>query len=174
MTEAVYLAVARFRKPHGLKGEALIYPLTDEPNAVFVPGRVLVPVDEEGRPTGVEVVIQKARSYQRHWLVSFEGITERGVLESWGSVMLGAVQSELSPPEEGEMYLHEIPGSIVVEAGVEIGMVKEIVGVPGGSVLVIERDGREHMIPFRDPIVKRLDRENRRIEVVLPPGLLEV
>jgi len=172
--EAVYLAVARFRKPHGLKGEALIYPLTDEPDAVFVPGRVLVPVDEEGRPTGVEVVINKARSYQRHWLVSFEGITDRAVLESWGSVMLGAVQSELSPPEAGEMYLHEIPGSIVVEAGVEIGIAKEIVGVPGGSVLVVERDGREHMIPFRDPIVKRLDRKNRRIEVVLPPGLLEV
>lgn len=72
------------------------------------------------------------------------------------------------------MYLHEIPGSIVVEAGVEIGIAKEIVGVPGGSVLVVERDGREHMIPFRDPIVKRLDRKNRRIEVVLPPGLLEV
>ncbi len=58
--EAVYLAVARFRKPHGLKGEALIYPLTDEPDAVFVPGRVLVPVDEEGRPMGLEVVIHKA------------------------------------------------------------------------------------------------------------------
>jgi len=172
--EAAYLAVARFRKPHGLKGEALIYPLTDEPNAVFVPGRVLVPVDEEGRPMGVEVVILKARPYQRHWLVSFEGITERAVLESWGSVMLGVVQSELSPPEEGEMYLHEISGSIVVEAGVEIGIAKEIVGVPGGSVLVVERDGREHLIPFRDPIVKRLDRKNRRIEVVLPPGLLEV
>ena len=169
MTEAVYLAVARFRKPHGLKGEAVVFPLTDEPDAVFVPGRVLVPVDDEGRPTGAEVVIHKARPYQRNWLVSFEGITDRMVLESWGAVTLGADRSELRAPEQGEMYLHEIPGSIVVEAGV-----REIVGVPGGSVLVVERDGKEHLIPFRDPIVKRLDRDNRRIEVVLPPGLLEV
>ena len=174
MEEATYLAVARFRKPHGLKGEAVVFPLTDEPDAVFVPGRVLVPVDDEGRPTGVEVVIQKARPYQRHWLISFEGITDRAVLRSWGAVTFGADRSELRAPEEGEMYLHEIPGSHVVEDGVEIGIVREIVGVPGGSVLVVERDGKEHLIPFRDPIVKRLDRENRRIEVVLPPGLLEL
>ena len=29
--EAAYLAVARFRKPHGLKGEAVCWVLTDEP-----------------------------------------------------------------------------------------------------------------------------------------------
>ena len=174
MEEATYLAVARFRKPHGLKGEAVVFPLTDEPDAVFVPGRVLVPVDDEGRPAGVEVVIHKARPYQRHWLISFEGITDRVVLESWRGVTLGVDRSELRAPDEGEMYLHEIPGAHVVEDGVEIGIVREIVGVPGGSVLVVERDGKELLIPFRDPIVKRLDRENKRIEVVLPPGLLEV
>ncbi len=174
MEEATYLAVARFRKPHGLKGEAVVFPLTDEPEAVFVPGRVLVPVDDEGRATGVEVVIHRARPYQRNWLVCFEGITDRMVLESWDAVTLGADRSELRAPDEGEMYLHEIPGSQVVENGVTIGIAKEILGVPGGSVLVVERDGKEHLIPFRDPIVKRLDRKNRRIEVVLPPGLLEV
>jgi 16S rRNA processing protein RimM len=172
--EAAYLAVARFRKPHGLNGEALVYPMTDEPEAVFVPGRVLVPVDDEGRPNGVEVVIHHARPYQRHWLLAFEGISDRTVLESWGALTLGAVQGELRAPEEGEMYLHEVPGSRVVEAGVEIGVVKEIIGVPGGRVLVVERDGKECLIPFREPIVQRLDRATRSIEVVLPPGLLEV
>ncbi len=120
MEEATYLAVARFRKPHGLKGEAVVFPLTDEPEAVFVPGRVLVPVDDEGRATGVEVVIHRARPYQRNWLVCFEGITDRMVLESWDAVTLGADRSELRAPDEGEMYLHEIPGSHVIENGVII------------------------------------------------------
>jgi 16S rRNA processing protein RimM len=174
MMEAAYLAVARFRKPHGLKGEALVFPMTDEPEAVFVPGRVLVPLDDDGRPKGVEVVIDHARPYQRHWLLAFEGINDRSLSESWGALTLGAVQSELRAPEEGEMYLHEIPGSTVVEAGVEIGVVKEVVGVPGGRVLVVEQNGKEHLIPFREPIVQRLDRATRVIEVVLPAGLLEV
>jgi 16S rRNA processing protein RimM len=173
MAEAAYLAVARFRKPHGLKGDALVYPLTDEPDEVFVPGRVLVPVDDEGKPCGDEVVIRRARRYQRQWLLAFEGIG-RTKLEAWDAVALGAAQSELRAPDEGEMYLHEVPGSAVVEDGEVIGVVKDVVGVPGGRMLVVEGSGREHLIPFREPIVRRLDRESRRIEVTLPPGLLEV
>ncbi len=145
-----------------------------EPEEVFVPGRVLVPVDDDGRPCGDEVVIQRARPYQRHWLLAFEGIRDRTALESWDAVTLGAAQRELRAPDEGEMYLHEVPGSTVVEGGEVIGVVKDVVGVPGGRMLVVERRGREHLIPFREPIVQRLDREGRRIEVVLPPGLLEV
>ena len=33
-----YLAVGRLRKPHGLKGEFAIFPLTAEPDLVFAPG----------------------------------------------------------------------------------------------------------------------------------------
>ncbi len=172
--EASYLAVARFRKPHGLKGEALLYPLTDEPDEVLVQGRVLVPVDEAGKANGPELVIQHARSYQRCWLVRFEGITERKMLEGLAAVTLGAAVAELRPPGDGEMYLHEIPGATVVEGNTEIGVVKEVIGAPSNQIMVVIREGRDCLVPFREPIVKRLDRENRRIEVELPPGLLEV
>lgn len=171
---AAYLAVARFRKPHGLKGDALVLPLTDEPEDVFTAGRILVPIDEEGQSVGPQVVISHARRYQRHWLLSFEGIHDRSALENWSYKVLGAARDELRQPDDGEMYLHEIPGSTVVENGAEIGVVREVVGVPGGQVLVVVRNGREHLIPFRAPIVRRLDRTNRRIEVELPAGLLEV
>ena len=172
--EASYLAVARFRKPHGLKGDAQLYPLTDEPEEVFVEGRVLVPVDEAGNAIGRELVIHHARPYQRCWLVGFEGITERAMLEGWVAVTLGAAVAELRPPEHGEMYLHEIPGATVVEGNTEIGVVKEVIGAPSNQIMVVMCEGRDCLVPLREPIVKRLDRENRRIEVELPPGLLEV
>ncbi len=53
--EAAYLAVARFRKPHGLKGEAVCWVLTDEPERVFTVGRLLTPVDENGDRIGEPV-----------------------------------------------------------------------------------------------------------------------
>ena len=173
---ASYLAVAKFRKPHGLKGEALVYPLTDEPDEVFVAGRVLVPVDDEGRATASELVIHHARAYQRCWLLGFEGITDRSALEErgWSAVTFGASTDVLRPPTDGEMYLHEVPGSTVVEGDHEIGVVKEVIGVPGSQVLIVVRDGKDYLVPFREPIVKRLDRAGRRIEVELPLGLLEV
>ena len=172
--EAVYLGVARFLKPHGLKGEAVVFPLTDEPQEVFVKGRVLVPVDDDGIPLGEELVINHARPFQRRWLLLFEGISDRTVLETWPQFMLGARSNELKPPDDGEMYFHEIPGAAIVQDGVQIGTAKEILSVPGGRMLVMERDGRDHLIPFRAPIVARLDREARRIEVALPSGLLEI
>lgn len=174
--EASYLAVAKFRKPHGLKGEALVYPLTDEPDEVFVAGRVLVPLDDEGHAAGSELVIHHARAYQRSWLLGFEGITDRSAFEGggWSAVTLGASTDVLRPPTDGEMYLHEVPGSTVVEGDDVIGIVKEVLGVPGSQVLVVVRDGKDHMVPFRKPIVTRLDRAERRIEVKLPPGLLEI
>ncbi len=174
MPEAAFLVVARFLKPHGLHGETLVLPLTDEPNEVFVPGRVLVPVDEDGRTIGDELVITRARRHQRRWLLSFEGYTERSVVEQWPQQYLGARENELTPPAPGEMYEYEVPGSRVVEGESEIGMVLDLVDVPGGRFLVVEHDGQEKLIPFRSPFVVGIDREARRIDVKLPPGLLEV
>ena len=50
--EAAYLGVARFRKPHGLKGDAVVWVLTDEPEKVLVKGRKLTPVNDDGNPVG--------------------------------------------------------------------------------------------------------------------------
>jgi 16S rRNA processing protein RimM len=172
--EAAYLVVARFRKPHGLKGEALVISMTDEPEDVFVPGRLLVPVTDQGVPIGESVTISRARPFHRGWLLAFEGVDDRSVLDQWSGWHFGVRVEELRPLDEREMYVHEVPGAKVVERGVEIGVAKEIVEGPGGSLLVIEREGREHLIPFRAPIVVKLERESRTIEVALPPGLLEI
>lgn len=79
--EAGYLAVARFAKPHGLKGEAIVYVITDRPDEVFVAGRRLVPVDSAGRAVAGALTIERARPYHRRWLLKFEGIDQRTPLE---------------------------------------------------------------------------------------------
>ena len=174
--EAAYLVVARFIKPHGLKGEAQVVSMTDEPAEVFVPGRVLLPVDEDGTPVGDEVAIARARPFQRRWLLAFRGMDDRTAVEEWGRgvTWLGAAAAELRPPKDDELYVHEIPGCAVLEDGVEIGRAKALMGPEGGELLVVERQGREHLIPFRQPIVERVERATRRIHVRLPAGLLEM
>jgi 16S rRNA processing protein RimM len=169
-----YLAVARFRKPHGLKGEALCWVLTDEPERVFTVGRELTPVDEQGQGIGQPLEIESQRSYQRSWLLKFRGIAERGELETWGQVLLGVPQQELTPPDEGQMYEHEVPGSTVVVRGEVLGEASGMLDVAGGKLLAIDVAGREVLVPFRKPIVTRIDRQARRIEIEPPPGLLEL
>lgn len=174
MSEAAYLAVARFRKPHGLKGEVHVWVLTDKPESVLAPGRELTPVDDEGRPVGSAVVIERARPYHRHWLLKFRGVDDRTELGRWEQVLLGVPADELEPPAEGEIYEHEVPGAVVVVDGEVIGTAVGLVAAGGGSLLAVDVRGREVLVPFRRPIVSRVDREARRIELEPPPGLLEL
>lgn len=172
--EAAYLAVARFRKPHGLKGEALVWVLTDEPDDVFVAGRRLTPVDEVGTPVGEPLEIERARPFHRSWLIKFRAVTDRGVLEQWDRVLLGVPETELAPLGEGEFYEHDVPGASVVVDGEVIGEATGLLDVPGGKLLCVDVNGREVMVPFLPPILRGFDRAERRIEIDPPPGLLDL
>lgn len=107
-------------------------------------------------------------------MLGFREIATRGELEQRGLTYLGARREELRLRQPNAMYLHQIPGAQVVERGAVIGIARALVGAPGAELLVVETNGREHLIPFRAPILKALDRAGRRIEVGLPPGLLEL
>ena len=175
MAEAAYLAVARFHKPHGLKGEALLWALTNEPDQVIVAGRVLTPLDDEGQPAGAGMTVERARRYHREWLVKFEGVADREALQGWSKqAILGVARTELTPPRDDQMYVHEIPGTPVVVGGQVIGAARELIASPSGALLAVEVGGRELLVPFRKPIVKRVDREARVIELDPPPGLLDL
>jgi 16S rRNA processing protein RimM len=169
-----HLAVARFVRPHGLRGEAVVEVLTDEPETVFVPGRRLVEVDRAGNAVGPEVTLTGVRRAGSSWLLAFAGVTSRTLLEARGFGLLGAPAGELRTLGPDAMYLHEIPGAEVVADGEVIGVARDVTGPSGMQLLVVEAGGQERLIPFRAPIVKRLDRAKRRIEVELPPGLLEL
>lgn len=172
--EAAYLAVARFRKPHGLKGEAVCWVLTDEPERVFTVGRLLTPVDENGNRIGEPVEIEQERSYHRSWLLKFRGIADRSELELWDQILLGVPQEELTPPHNEQMYEHEVPGATVVANGEVVGEVSRLLDGAGGQLLVVDVNGREILVPFSKPIVVRIDRAARRIEIDPPEGLLEL
>ena len=173
--ESAYLGVALFNKPHGLKGEALVYALTSEPDEVFVPGRELMKLNQDGEPVGEPVTIERARRYHREWLIKFRGIEERTPLETWvRQGLLGVPKSDLAPPKDDQLYRHEIPGTPVVVGEQVIGVAKEVLSGPGGDLLSLEVNGKELLVPFRKPIVRRIDRVARRIELDPPPGLLDL
>lgn len=172
--EAAYLAVARFRKPHGLKGDAEVWVLTDEPDELLATGRLLTPVNEAGNPVGDPLEIERARPHHRGWLIKFKGVADRGKLEQWDQLLLGVPKAEVTPLGEGEFYEHDVPGASVVVDGGVIGEATGLIDVPGGKLLRVDVNGREVMVPFRRPILVGVDMVERRIEIDPPPGLLDL
>ncbi len=175
MTDAAAppIIVARVRKPHGLKGELSIFPLTDSPEAVFVPGRELFVLALNGERKG-SVVVEHVRGYHREWLLRFHGIGDRETVESLRERFLAVDRSVLPPLEEGEVYLQELAGFAVVdEAGEALGLVTAVYELPAGPTIEVQGPKREFMLPFRGEYVKETDREGRRLVVAIPDGLLD-
>lgn len=71
------------RKPHGQQGEVAVFPLVENPGAVFTPkARVLI-VNEDRQVIAGPLIVGRRRAYHREWLLSFVGVTSRAVVESW-------------------------------------------------------------------------------------------
>jgi 16S rRNA processing protein RimM len=176
MAGARYQAVARYAKPHGLKGEAIVVVLTPHAEEVFAPGRTLTPVDADGRAVAPPVTVERARRYHRRWLLKFRGIDDRTALERWPQVALGIPEPDqaVGVATPGPLADHEVAGAAVIAAGRELGKARQVLDVPGGPLLLVDGKGREHLIPYRAPILVATDRVRREITIDPPPGLLEL
>ncbi len=60
-----------------------MFPLVENPGAVFAPKAQLLVVDAERRVVAGPLIVARRRGYHREWLLSFVGVTSRAVVESW-------------------------------------------------------------------------------------------
>ena len=171
------LVVGRLRKPHGLKGDCAVFPLTDNPAEVFQPGRRLWMVDVGGHDVGEPLTVERVRAYHREWLLKFEGVDSRSALEALPAlrgVFVAADAAELTPPAEDEVYTHELVGfSVRAVDGTPIGVVSEFYDLPAGLTLEVQGPKREFLLPYRQEFVQEVDRDARRLTVTLPEGLID-
>ena len=170
--ETRHLVVGRLRKPHGLKGDCAVFPLTDEPAQVFAAGRSVWVKNLEGEIVGGPLVIERSRPYHRQWLVAFRGHLHIDAVKPWGGHFLTAEADGLRQPDPGEVYLHELAGFAVQDArGGAVGLVTAVVELPAGIAIEVQGPKREFLLPFRKEFVVEVDREERRLVVRLPEGL---
>lgn len=172
------LVVGRVRKPHGLKGEVVLFPLTDRPDEVFVAGREVEVVDLAGAVVAGPLTIERTRPYHRDWLVKFEGLEDRSALEALPALrgkLLAVPSAELPPPEPDEFYHHELVGmSVRLEDGTGVGLVSQALEMPSGLTLEVQGPKREFLLPFIEEFVTEVDREARAIVIRPPDGLMEL
>lgn len=175
-------SVGRIRRPHGVRGELVVEALTDEPDAIFAPGRRVFQGTADGalwldprsrQPRALEITGQ--RPFKEGWLLTVDAITDRTEAEKWNGRHLMVPVEELSEPDEGEVFAHELVGMQLVEAdtGRALGQVVEFYELPQGLLLEFRAGERLASLPFVDEFVDEVDREARVIRVRLPDGLLE-
>jgi 16S rRNA processing protein RimM len=171
---ARHLVVGRLRKPHGLKGDLTLFPLTDDPDAVFAAGRSVWLVGLDGETVAGPLVIERSRAYHREWLVKFAGADGREAIDPWRGLLLAAPADELAPPKDDEVYLHELDGFAVrLPDETPLGLVSAVYELPSGLMIEVQGPKREFLLPYKKEFVRQVDRAGRRLVVTPPEGLVE-
>src|SRR5262245_37318406 len=105
------VVVGRIGRPHGIRGELSVEPRTDEPEARFAVGSVLLTDPAAAGP----LTVVSARPHQGWLLVAFEGIADRTVAESLRGVLLWVDSADLPPPADpDEFHDHDLVGLAAV------------------------------------------------------------
>ncbi len=176
MPEPELIAIGRIRRPHGIRGEVVVDLLTDTPDVLFASGRrVLVgTVGGNPDPKGTTLHIDASRPFKDSWLIKAREIADRNAAELWRDRYLLLPQDELPPPDEGEVYIHDLIGMRVEEvSGAPVGTVSEVYELPQGLMLEVDGERKGALIPFRDEVVTSVDAAQRLIIIDPPLGLFE-
>jgi 16S rRNA processing protein RimM len=166
------LLVGRVARAHGNKGQVIVNPETDFPDARFAEGNTLI-VEHAG--TTRERRIASVRFQQGRPIVALDGIETMNDAEALAGAELKVPAEDLEPLPAGTFYRHDLVGCEVNDtAGRGIGRVTAVEGSMEQSRLVVEGRNGEVLIPMVDGICVRVDVGSKVIVVDPPEGLLDL
>jgi 16S rRNA processing protein RimM len=164
------LVVARIGRAHGVNGEATIEVRTDLPEERFIVGSVLVTEPTSCGP----LTITSVRNHNGTLLLGFKEVKDRTAVEKLRDVLLLADVDISEGGDEDNFHIQELLGCrVVTDAGVEVGIMTDLVQLPGQDLLAVDHNGREILIPFVVEIVPEIDVEKKVITITPPEGLLD-
>lgn len=164
-----WLAVGRARRAHGVHGDVLVDIVTDFPERV-VSG---VTVGFGERHPEQFFSLRGVRHHKGAWLLTLTGVTRREDAQALVALWMFLAPQQRACLPENYYYEHELVGCRCrAPDGADLGRVVELLDFGGGSLLRVEPEaGAEVLVPFRSPIVVRVDLQARIVHLDPPQGL---
>jgi 16S rRNA processing protein RimM len=122
-----------------------------------------------------EVRIEDTWPHKGLLVLKFAGIDSIPEAETLISCELQVPREQRVQLGPGWSYVSDLVGCAVFDHDREIGKVKDVrFGAGEAPLLVVEAGLREYEIPYAEAYLKRMELEQKRIEMLLPEGMLEV
>lgn len=164
--------VGRIARAHGNRGQVIVDPATDFPEARFKTGSVLF-VRRGGATERLE--IESVRFHRGRPIIALAGIDTMNAAEALTGMELRIGVDALQALPAGSYYRHDLIGcSVQTPRGEPIGRVTAVEGDAAGSRLVVEGSRGEVLIPMAEGICIEVDLAGRKIVAEPPAGLLDL
>jgi 16S rRNA processing protein RimM len=172
-----WLDIGTIVAPHALQGEVRIYPNSDFPERFEVPGKRWLLRPGNSQPEEIEIKRGQFLDGKNLYLVKFAGIDNCNQASELRGCKLLVPESDRPTLSEDEYHVLDLLGLEVYiqESGEMLGKVVDIIPT-GHDLLEVQLCDKSKtvLIPFVTAIVSVVDIQNQRVEVILPPGLLEL
>jgi 16S rRNA processing protein RimM len=167
MTESELIAVGRIIRPHGIRGEMKVYPLTTIPNRFIDIGDVLVECPDGETQ---EHHVQYARYATGYVIVKFDTVDTRDDAEILNGAYISVPRSQVPMLDEGNYYVFDLIGMRVEdEQGAVTGEIIDIETFPANDLLVIRKtDGVTVQVPAVSEFVVTVDIARKRTVIRFP------
>jgi len=108
-------------------------------------------------------------------ILTLANVTTREQAEDLRGQDVAILESQAAPLEEGEYFIHQLYGLMVVtDQGEEIGKVREVLETGANEVLVVTRPGKlDGLIPMIRDVVQDFDPASGRVVIHPIAGLLD-
>ena len=177
--EAEFVTIARVAKTQGRHGEVAATLLTDFPG-LFATRRKLFALGDAGKQSGAAEPNRRKLELDEHWfhkgmvVLKFAGVDSISDAETLVGAEIQIPRGERAALGSGEFYVSDLAGCTVTDSGREIGRIKDVQFGSGEAPLLVIQGEKEFLVPFATAYIEKIAMEQKRLEMKLPEGLLEL
>ncbi len=169
-----FVTVARVVKTQGRIGEVAATLLTDFPEKFATRRKLLA------AKLGAAAIQRQELQLEEHWfhkgmvVFKFAGVDSITDAETLIGSEIQIPRSERAELADGAIYVSDLVGCTVTDAGREIGQVLDVQFSGGEAPLLVVRGEKEYLVPFAAAYLDSVDVEHKRLNMKLPDGMLEL
>lgn len=172
-----FLRIGVLTRPHGVHGEAKVFPTTDYPERFEEVTEVIIRTKRGDIRTGIDSV----RYFKNLAIVKFTCFQNPEEIQGLSGSDIMISRDQAQPLEEGEYYIADLIGCRVIAdadsatlARQELGTVKDVLQTGANDVYVVKTpSGSELLLPVIPDCIRNVDIEAGVITVNLLKGLME-
>lgn len=165
-----YYELGNVVRTHGLKGELILLLDVDDPAQYKKLESIFVEINGKLVP----FFIQELQLRDEMATVLFEDIDSQQTANELVGKRAFLPLTALPKLKKGQYYYHDLIGFQVYDEKTLIGEVKEIITSTNNTLISVDHQGKEVLIPMDPKILISVDLEKSVVHTRLPDGLLSV